>query len=223
MRSLAGLLYTPAAACAAAAVWPKWEIPCEDCADGVVMGGADVVAYFDLKPHDQGIMGSPNHSVKYRGYTFYFSSSANAIAFQNQAEKYVPAWGGFCAYGIVREGIDGNVDPKAEVRDPWPYEGWQGRPWPWSATHLGPPCDPHTGWRIVNGRLFCSLSRGIMDMFVAWGPQGVQYGDTRWANWYGELDSGPMNAGCFPGPTLEICLHYPGRYFPNRTAVILYQ
>ena len=41
--------------------------------------------------------------------------------------------------------------------------------------------------------------------------------DARWTAWYGGLDKGPMNSGCFQGPTTHECKN-DGKYFPNRTS-----
>jgi len=71
--------------------WP----PCTDCVDGVVMGGADVVAYFGLAKGDKGIMGSKDHAVEHGGYTYYFSNATTVATFQAAPAKYIPAWGGF--------------------------------------------------------------------------------------------------------------------------------
>lgn len=69
--------------------------PCNDCVEGVVMGGADVVAYFSLDEDDEGIMGKRSHSLEHQGYTFYFSNAENAETFKANPDKYIPAWGGF--------------------------------------------------------------------------------------------------------------------------------
>jgi YHS domain-containing protein len=69
--------------------------PCYDCVEGVVMGGADVVAYFSMSEGDRGILGSSDHQVSYRGYKFHFSNADNVDVFNSNPEKYMPAWGGF--------------------------------------------------------------------------------------------------------------------------------
>jgi len=84
---------------------------------------------------------------------------------------------------------------------------------------LGPPCDPHTGWRIIDGRLFCALMSNIMDKFVSLGDAGIKEGDARWTAWFGGLDKGGINTGCFPGDTMMKCMS--GRPFPNRTAAVV--
>lgn len=69
--------------------------PCKDCVDGVVMGGADVTAYFSLTAGAPGIMGSKDHAIDHQNYTFYFANGENAATFKSNPDKYIPAWGGF--------------------------------------------------------------------------------------------------------------------------------
>jgi len=81
---------------------------------------------------------------------------------------------------------------------------------------MGPPCNPHTGWRIVDGRLFCAINSDYMDKWIdETGSQGVKDGDARWTNWFGAVNEGPINTGCFPGSTLQTCMD-SGKPFPNR-------
>ena len=86
---------------------------------------------------------------------------------------------------------------------------------------MGPPCNPHNGWRIVDGRLFCAINGDYMDRWIQeTGAQGVKDGDTLWTNWFGAVDQGPINTGCFPGSTLQRCMD-SGKPFPNRTPTII--
>jgi hypothetical protein len=129
---------------------------CRDCAEGIVMGGADVVHYHGVAPGTPvPILGTAQHSVVYRNYTFWFRNASNAAVFSANPVGYIPAWGGFCAWGIAREGTNGNPSPNAE------------RGWPWSTQHMGPPCNPHDGWHIINGTLFCSINLSYMQVCAA--------------------------------------------------------
>lgn len=149
-------------------------------------------------------LGRPDFTVSYGGYTFWFMNASNAATFVANPSRYIPAWGGFCAWGISREGTDGNPSPAAEIG------------WPWSTRHMGPPCNPHNGWVVLNDRLFCAISRGYINQFLNLGIQGVQDGDLRWMNWFGSLSAGPFNTGCWPGTELAICMN-TGKIFANRT------
>jgi len=69
--------------------------PCYDCEEGAVMGGYDTVQMFKSQAGSQGVKGSSSHTATYEGYTFWFSSASNLATFQDDPQKYVPAYGGF--------------------------------------------------------------------------------------------------------------------------------
>jgi len=150
--------------------------------DDPVMAGYDVVAYHSLDPNDVGRSGSDRYQTRYKGYLYYFSSQANMEEFQAQPEKYVPAYGGFCAWGIA-----------------WEY---QEDGWPWAADHMGPPCGPRDGWAILTDdqgekRLYCSIWRSYQDDFNSKQEEGIRLANQRWIDFYGSLDAGPFNNGCY--------------------------
>ena len=60
-------------------------------------GGYDVVAYFK---EGKARRGSGNHVSKFRGQTYLFASEQNRIRFENSPQSFVPAFGGYCAYGV---------------------------------------------------------------------------------------------------------------------------
>lgn len=62
----------------------------------VGVGGYDLVSYqIGKKP----LQGNGNHVVQHKGVNYLFSSKSNAKKFKADKEKYLPAFGGFCAYG----------------------------------------------------------------------------------------------------------------------------
>ena len=65
---------------------------------GVMLKGADVVAYFT---QNQYVQGSPQFKSTYEGVTFRFSSAANKALFDKEPMKYQPQYGGYCADGLV--------------------------------------------------------------------------------------------------------------------------
>ena len=76
---------------------------------GVAISGYDPVAYFtDEKP----VRGVEAYSVKYKDAVFLFSSAVNRDQFQSDPEKYLPQYGGFCAYGTA-SGYKAPIDPSA--------------------------------------------------------------------------------------------------------------
>src|SRR6516164_7186271 len=65
---------------------------------GIILKGSDVVAYFkEGKP----VQGDPATTTTYHGATYLFASAANKADFDKDPEKYVPQYGGFCAYGVA--------------------------------------------------------------------------------------------------------------------------
>lgn len=77
--------------------------------DGVILGGYDAVAYFtDRVP----VEGKSRYSHSWNGAIYRFASTENLESFKADPEKYAPAYGGFCSYG-VRVGKKLAVDPGA--------------------------------------------------------------------------------------------------------------
>ena len=58
--------------------------------------GYDVVSYQTGK---RPIRGNGHYVAVYDGTTYQFSSADNQKIFENKPEKYVPAYGGYCAFG----------------------------------------------------------------------------------------------------------------------------
>ena len=59
--------------------------------------GYDVVSYQDNK---RPVRGNGNFTSVKNGATYQFSSKANLKAFNKNPEKYMPAYGGYCAFGV---------------------------------------------------------------------------------------------------------------------------
>jgi len=64
----------------------------------IALQGYDAVAFHTV---GKAMKGNPAHSTEYRGYKYLFSSEANKAMFEEVAEKYLPAYGGYCAYGVA--------------------------------------------------------------------------------------------------------------------------
>jgi YHS domain-containing protein len=62
---------------------------------GVALQGYDAVAFFTVKKPTKG---KASISAKYNDATYYFASAANRSAFEAEPAKYVPQYGGYCAY-----------------------------------------------------------------------------------------------------------------------------
>lgn len=72
--------------------------------------GVDVVSYFSLAPEAKAVKGSPEITHDYMGATFRFASEENRELFIADPEKYVPQYGGYCAFA-VSHGFTKPVDP----------------------------------------------------------------------------------------------------------------
>ena len=62
--------------------------------------GADVVAYYSLKEGDKAVLGRDEFTYEWRGATWKFSSEENRRLFSENPEKYIPEFGGYCAYAM---------------------------------------------------------------------------------------------------------------------------
>jgi len=77
--------------------------------DGLAIKGYDPVAYFtDNKP----VEGSTAYTSVYEGVTYRFASADHRKLFSENPAKYVPEFGGFCAYGTAA-GHKATIDPAA--------------------------------------------------------------------------------------------------------------
>jgi hypothetical protein len=77
--------------------------------DGLAIQGYDPVAYFtDARPR----RGLEAHFFDWQGARWRFVSAANRDAFAADPERYTPAYGGFCAFGMA-SGYKVGIDPEA--------------------------------------------------------------------------------------------------------------
>ena len=67
-------------------------------AAGVMLKGADLVAYFTQNRY---LQGKPDLRSNYQGATFWFAIAEHKALFDKDPQKYQPQYGGFCANGIV--------------------------------------------------------------------------------------------------------------------------
>jgi len=66
--------------------------------DGIALGGTDAVAYFT---DEQSVKGEAGITHTYADTTWQFSSTENRDLFAADPDKYVPAYGGYCACGMA--------------------------------------------------------------------------------------------------------------------------
>ena len=73
------------------------ELVNADAASKTGLQGYDPVAFFiDAKA----TKGSPLITGQHKGVTYMFASEEHKAAFAKNPEKYLPAYGGYCAYGV---------------------------------------------------------------------------------------------------------------------------
>ncbi len=77
--------------------------------DGVAIGGYDVVSYFLGNPQ----RGFENFSTKHNGVTYYFFTKENRMAFAKSPERYLPQFGGYCAWGVGAKSAKFPIDPQS--------------------------------------------------------------------------------------------------------------
>ena len=65
---------------------------------GLAVHGYDVVAYFT---EGQPTRGRAKYSTVYNDATYRFASESHLDAFEDDPEKYLPQYGGYCAYGVA--------------------------------------------------------------------------------------------------------------------------
>ena len=77
--------------------------------NGVALKGYDAVAYFD---QDKAVAGKKDFEHSWMGATWRFSTVENRDLFAKNPEKYVPQFGGYCAFGVTG-GYLAPTDPTA--------------------------------------------------------------------------------------------------------------
>lgn len=78
-------------------------------ANGLALKGYDPVAYFTM---GHAMLGTADLTAQYEGATYRFATAANRDTFMKEAVKYVPQYGGYCAFGVA-SGYKVKIDPEA--------------------------------------------------------------------------------------------------------------
>jgi len=68
---------------------------------GLALEGYDPVAFFT---DGKAVKGDPALTAAYEDAVYRFAEAAHKEAFEADPEKYVPAYGGYCAYGLAVAG-----------------------------------------------------------------------------------------------------------------------
>lgn len=81
---------------------------------GFIANGYDVVAYFN----NEAIEGNKKFITEFDGTKFKFSSQKNLDVFNASPKKFIPQYGGYCAYAVGVKGNKVSIDPETfEIRD----------------------------------------------------------------------------------------------------------
>ena len=65
----------------------------------IALQGYDPVAFHTT---GKAVKGKPDMLAEYQGYKYLFSSEENKASFIEEGEIYLPAYGGYCAFGVSR-------------------------------------------------------------------------------------------------------------------------
>lgn len=96
MKLFNSLVTVVAALTAGLFVSTAWAVDVRHSTPG--LSGYDPVAYFtDAKP----VRGSGYHTAVHDGVTYAFANAEHQKLFEADPEKYLPAYGGYCAYGVA--------------------------------------------------------------------------------------------------------------------------
>jgi YHS domain-containing protein len=80
--------------------------------DGIAVQGYDVVSYLD----DDAEKGQKEFSAEYGGTMWWFATAEHRDLFTRDPERYLPAYGGFCAYSVGK-GYPATADPRVFAID----------------------------------------------------------------------------------------------------------
>ena len=78
--------------------------------NNIAVDGYDLISYFSNKEAQTG-----NKEIKYtyKNAHYYFSSTDNLNKFKLNPKKYLPAFGGWCAYSMAKDGEKEKVDAES--------------------------------------------------------------------------------------------------------------
>lgn len=83
--------------------------------DGLALEGYDPVSYFTSQEPQQG---KKEISSQFEGVTYRFASEKNKATFEKTPLKYLPQYGGWCAYAMGASGEKVEVDPETfKIKD----------------------------------------------------------------------------------------------------------
>mmetsp|Transcript_26042 Transcript_26042/g.44906 ORF Transcript_26042/g.44906 Transcript_26042/m.44906 type:complete len:477 (-) Transcript_26042:319-1749(-) len=153
---------------------------CCGTTDYPVLGGADVVEFYNLDEETPPVWGNKDIvgqlTTSAGTYDFWFSSEENKALFDQDPWKYAPIFGGFCSFGIAKEKQYDRED---------------------AAQMIGPFAD-FPAWSIYEDHVYMFGGKGPRKFFLEDPEDAIASGAARWESWYdGELFDGIFNTKCF--------------------------
>jgi YHS domain-containing protein len=82
-------------------------VPAVNTKDGFALKGYDPIAYFTVGQPTKGV---DQYTYRWKGVTYRFTSAENLQRFKADPEKYLPQYGGYCAYAMSLDRI-ADIDP----------------------------------------------------------------------------------------------------------------
>jgi YHS domain-containing protein len=71
-------------------------------ADRTALEGYDPVAFFT---DSKAVKGSPLITARHRGAAYHFATEEHRKVFEQNPDRFVPQYGGFCAYGVAVDAL----------------------------------------------------------------------------------------------------------------------
>ncbi|MDX1558936.1 MAG: YHS domain-containing (seleno)protein [Marinobacter sp.] len=102
------LVFITFALCFAAGTWASEPPIYTGLLSNTGAGGYDTVSYFETgKP----TKGSSEYTAEHQGVTWRFANAQNLARFEASPERFVPAYGGYCAWAVA-QGYLAKGDPQ---------------------------------------------------------------------------------------------------------------
>jgi YHS domain-containing protein len=124
--------------------------------DNIAIEGYDVVAYFT---DYQALRGNKSFATQHDGVTYYFTSRPHLDAFLADPNKYMPQYGGYCAFAMAKHNMKVPVDPTDfQIADGKLYlffnDYYEGTPFnaaiPWVNNQKDMKKTADTNWAAMN-------------------------------------------------------------------------
>lgn len=122
--------------------------------NGLAIGGYDVVSYFS----EGATKGKKSISTTHDGATYYFSSRENLASFKADPDKYLPQYGGFCAWGVAEKKSMFPINPETfDIVDGKLYLFFDG-------DFQGKPLNTKIPWNAETSKLVNSADKNWTSM-----------------------------------------------------------